>query len=67
MKALIQALVAQADLNDAQAQKVADVVRNFIGSKLPDTLRGPVEAALTGDRVDNAVDTVKNAVSNFLK
>ena len=67
MKALIQELVAKADLNDAQAQKVADVVRNFIGARLPEAVRGHVEAALTGERVDNAVDAAKNLIGGFLK
>jgi hypothetical protein len=48
MKELISELVSKADLSEAQASKVAEVVRNFIASKLPDALRGPVESALTG-------------------
>ena len=42
MKELISQLVAKADLNEGQAAKVAEVVRGFLASKLPDALRGPV-------------------------
>ena len=52
MKELISQLVAKADLSEAQATKVAEVVRGFLGSKLPDALRGPVESALTGQISD---------------
>jgi hypothetical protein len=67
MKALIAELVQKADLSDAQATKVAEVVRGFIGSRLPDAIRGPVEAALTGERVDDAVGQAKNLLGGFLK
>jgi hypothetical protein len=59
MKELISQLVAKADLDEAQAEKVAEVVRGFLASKLPDALRGPVEGALTGRAVDSALDQVK--------
>ena len=67
MKALIAELMQKADLSEDQAAKVAEVVRGFIGSKLPDAVRGPVEAALTGERVDDAVGQAKNILSGFLK
>jgi len=67
MKALIAELVQKADLSEDQAAKVAEVVRGFIGSKLPDAIRGPVEAALTGERVDDAVGQAKNLLGGFLK
>ncbi len=59
MKELISQLVAKADLDEAQAAKVAEVVRGFLSSRLPDALRGPVEGALTGQNVDSALDQVK--------
>jgi hypothetical protein len=62
MKQLISQLVAQADLSEAQATKVAEVVRGFLASKLPDALRGPVESALTGENVDSALDQAKGLV-----
>jgi hypothetical protein len=67
MKALISELVAKADLTDAQAEKVAEVVRGFVASKLPEALRGPVEGALTGDRVDDVADMAKGLLGNLLK
>lgn len=67
MNALIQELVAKADLNDEQANKVAAVVREFLVGRLPDVLRGPVENVLTGDRVDDAVDAAKSMLGGFLK
>ena len=42
MKALVQELVAKADLNEAQANKVAEVVRGFLVERLPEVARGPV-------------------------
>ena len=48
MKELIHNLVNKADLTEAQATKVAEVVRDYLGEKLPDPLRGPVLGALTG-------------------
>lgn len=65
MKELISQLVAKADLDEAQAAKVADVVRGFITSKLPDALRGPVESALTGENVDSAVDQAKGLLGKL--
>ena len=65
MKELISQLVAKADLNEAQAAKVADVVRGFLSSKLPGSLRSVVEGALTGENVDNAVDQAKGLLGKL--
>jgi hypothetical protein len=65
MKALISELVQKADLSEAQAVKVAEVVKGFLGSRLPDAIRGPVESALTGENVDNAVDAAKNMLGKL--
>jgi hypothetical protein len=65
MKQLISQLVAQADLSEAQAAKVAEVVRGFLASKLPEALRGPVEGALTGENVDSALDQAKGLVGKL--
>ena len=62
MKELISQLVARADLSEAQAAKVAEVVKDFLAAKLPDALRGPVETALTGQAVDGAFATVRSKV-----
>jgi hypothetical protein len=65
MKELISQLVAKADLDEAQATKVAEVVRGFLASKLPDALRGPVESALTGQNVDSAVDQARGLIGKL--
>lgn len=65
MKQLISQLVAQADLSEAQAAKVAEVVRGFLASKLPEALRGPVEGALTGENVDSALDQARGLVGKL--
>jgi hypothetical protein len=65
MKELISQLVSKADLTEAQAAKVADVVRGFLSSKLPDSLRSVVEGALTGENVDSAVDQAKGLLGKL--
>lgn len=65
MKELISQLVAKADLSEAQATQVADVVRGFLSSKLPEMLRGPVDSALTGENVDSAVDQAKGLLGKL--
>ena len=65
MNQLITELVAKADLNEGQAAKVAEVVRGFLASKLPEALRGPVEGALTGQAVDSAVDQAKGMLGKL--
>ncbi len=67
MKALIQELVAKADVNEDQANKVAAVVRGFLIDKAPSSLHGPIEAVLTGDHVDDAVDVAKNLLGGLFK
>lgn len=53
---------AKADLSEAQAAKVAEVVRDYLGEKLPEPIRGPAMSALTGERLDDAVDAVTDVV-----
>jgi hypothetical protein len=65
MKELISELVAKADLSEAQAAQVAEVVRGFLSSKLPEMLRGPVDSALTGENVDSAVDQAKGLLGKL--
>lgn len=65
MNELISHLVAKADLSEAQAGKVAEVVRVYLGSKLPEALRGPVDSALTGQNVDSAVDQAKGLIGKL--
>jgi hypothetical protein len=59
MTELITRLISQANLSEGQAKQVADVVRGFLAEKLPEPLKGPVEAALTGANVASALDQVK--------
>lgn len=66
MKELVAQLVQKADLDEAQAEKVAGVVRSFLEERLPEAVKGPVMNALTGANVDSAVDTVSNALGGFL-
>ena len=66
MKAMIAELVAKTDLDAAQAEQVATVVRGFLEARLPEALKGPVMAALTGENVDSAADTLKGALGGFL-
>ena len=65
MKELIERLISHADLSPEQAAKAADTVRAFLADKLPAPLRGPVESALTGANVDNALDQAKNLVGKL--
>jgi hypothetical protein len=65
MKELISQLVSKADLNEAQAAKVAEVVRGFLANKLPDSLRGVVDGALSGENVDSALDQAKGLVGKL--
>lgn len=65
MKELISQLINKAELNEAQATKVAEVVRGFLSSKLPDSLRSVVDGALTGENVDSAVDQAKGLLGKL--
>lgn len=65
MKELIQRLVSQADLTEAQAEKVAQVVKSFLIDKLPDSIEGTVLGAISGERVDGAADLLKGAIGSF--
>ncbi len=65
MKELIGRLVQEADLTHEQAGKVAEVVRSFLGEKLPSPVRGIVENALTGENVDSAAGEVKSLLGKL--
>ena len=67
MKALTGKLVEQADLSEEQAAKVANVMRDFIAEKLPEMLREPVLAALTGEHVDQGVDAARGLLGSHFK
>lgn len=65
MKELISKLVAEADLTPEQAERVAEVVKNFLIDKLPDSIEGTVLGAIDGERVDGAADLLKGAIGSF--
>jgi len=65
MQELIHHLVARADLSEEQATKVAEVLKEYLGEKLPDPLRGPVLGVLTGQNVDSAADVLKGALDKL--
>ncbi len=67
MKALIARLVEQADLSEEQAAKVAEVVKGFLGDKLPEMIREPVMSALSGENVDHGVDVARGVLGSFFK
>jgi hypothetical protein len=41
------------------------VVSGFLANKLPEAVRGPVDSALTGQNVDNAVDQAKGLLDKL--
>ncbi len=67
MNAIIQKLVAEADLSEEQATKVAEVLKGFLGERLPDMIREPVMSALSGENVDAGADMLKGAIGGLFK
>ena len=67
MNAIIQTLVSKADLSEEQAAKVAEVLRDFLGERLPDMIREPVMSALSGENVDSGADMLKGALGGLFK
>lgn len=67
MKAFIANLVEKADLSEDQATKVAEVLRQFLGDRLPEMIREPVLAALTGEHVDSGADMARDLLGSLLK
>jgi hypothetical protein len=65
MKELISQLIEKADLSEAQATQVADVVKAFLADKLPEALQGPVQSALSGEAVGSAVDQAKGLLGKL--
>ena len=48
MKDLVNQLTSKVDITPEQAQQVIDVVKDFLGDRLPDPLAAPVKGALEG-------------------
>ena len=65
MKELIATLVANANLSEAQATQVANVVKGFLADKLPEPLRATVEGYLTGSQVEGALDQAKGLLGKL--
>ena len=65
MKELISSLVAKAELTPEQASKAADVVKGFLSDKLPEAMKGPVLGALSGEKVEAALDQAKGLVGKL--
>jgi len=65
MKELISSLVAKAELSQDQAAKAADVVKDFLADKLPDAIKGPVLSALSGEKIDEALDHAKGMLGKL--
>ena len=65
MKELISQLIEKANLSEEQASKVADTVKSFLADKLPDALRGPVEAALSGEALQDATEKAKDFIGGL--
>jgi len=67
MRAFISDLVEKADLTEEQADKVAGVLRDFLDERLPEMVRGPVLAALSGDNIDSGADVATNLLGGLFK
>ena len=65
MKELISQLVEKASLTEEQAEKAAEVVKNFLHEKLPEAVRGPVESALTGEALKDVADKAKGVLGGL--
>ncbi|GIV97716.1 MAG: hypothetical protein KatS3mg057_2373 [Herpetosiphonaceae bacterium] len=66
MNELINRLKTQAQLSDEQANRAADVVRNFLNERLPEQLQGPVNAALSGQNVQTAAEKAHGFLGGFM-
>ncbi|MBM7846433.1 MULTISPECIES: DUF2267 domain-containing protein [Herpetosiphon] len=65
MKELIAQLVQKANLSEEQANKAVEVVKGFLGDKLPEGLRGQVESFLTGENVMDVADKAKGLLGGL--
>lgn len=67
MNELITRLKSRANLSDDQAKKAANVVREFVDERLPDSLSGPVNQALTGENVQEAIGKAEGVLGGLRK
>lgn len=71
MKQLVNQLTSRVDITPAQAQQVVDVVKDFLGEKLPEPLAAPVMGALEGrddlaDQLAEGADGVIGQIGKIL-
>lgn len=62
MKEIIEKLVREAKIDEASAEKVLDVVKDFVEDKLPKPIAkqvGNVLDGIDGDDLSDALDSVK--------
>ena len=67
MQPLIEELVRKANLSEDQARKAADVVKSFVGSRVPEPMKGAVENAFTGERVSGTAKAAKGFFGGKMK
>jgi hypothetical protein len=65
MKELIQNLVNKANLNEMQATKAVDVVRNFLAEKLPAQIREPVLRAIGATKTEGMPGAAQGATGKM--
>ena len=66
MRELIHTLISKANIDEATAVKVIDVVKNFLEDKLPSPIDDQVSKILDGVESDQINDGL-NAVKGFFK
>jgi len=66
MDNLVKALMEKANLDEKAAEKVMDVVKDFIGDKLPAPIKQQVLNALDGTDKGDVLDGAKDVLGKFL-
>lgn len=67
MKELIEKVVKEAKVDEATAEKVVDVVKDFLGDKLPGPIAKQVDNVLDGVDADDVNDALNMAKGLFGK
>lgn len=65
LKELAKNLVEKANLTEEQAHKATEAVRSFLDDKLPEAVKGPVLGFLTTERVESAVEKVREVAAKL--
>ena len=71
MQQLVSQLTEKVDITPEQAQQVIDVVKDFLGDRLPEPLAGPVRGALEGreglaDQLAEGADGIVGKIGGML-